>query len=429
MSWPDKSACRMRRVVGNRIQKADLPIMETSEATIFRKIWFAIFLSATATFLMLISLSSHAIDGGDPWLVANLIVLTQWIPGVVALPFVRQLCRRFSATLLLQATEILGLMLYPLIVAGLGRYDAVIGILLAKGTLDAIAKVGRPVALRDYLTGTRLDRAAASYNVAALSGAGIGSLVGALAFARLEIAQIASICMAMHGVAALLYLSLPRSAVTADPHRHRSAGSLPLAVRRAMCLYAASVMAYQGYHNIVRGIYPVEVLGMAPSATGIIQSLASFGYIAGAILAARMLVRGDRYLPLAAAIHLATAFAMIALPLIGNIPAGLALYAAFAVLFEIGFCLHLRIIVVESPASRLGDVVANANAWAMGSMVAISLVGSAAIARIGLAPLTLMIFACAIGLLVAVCRMTSEAGHAGVIDPGSSIARPETGAG
>lgn len=360
-------------------------------ARTFREIWLAIFLSSVATFFLLIVLSAEAIAAGHSWTLANVIVMTQWIPAVAALPLIKHLSRNVPARRLLVTCELGTLGLYPLVALLAATTAPLLAVLLAKGLLDNVSKVSRPVALRTHLDGVLLHGSAAYYNVAALAGSGLGSLLGAVAFGRVDLLLVLSGCAAAHAVSAWLYSRLSRvdeggrGATGVRTPRH------PLSpnVRSAVCLYVASVVLFQGVHNIVRSYYPVDVLGLAPSSVGTVQTITSFAYIGGALVAARLLV-GDGYWLRACVVHASAAASMVLLPFVESPGAGLVAYAAFAFLFEVGFALHLRTIMVEAPASRLGELIADANAWSMGSMVVLAITGSVVIDHVGMTTVTLV---------------------------------------
>lgn len=376
----------------------------------FREIWLAVFLSSIATFLLLIVLSAEAIADGRSWTLANVIVMTQWIPAVAALPLIKHLSRNVPARRLLLACELGALALYPLVGLLDGTTAPLVAVLLAKGVLDNVSKVSRPVALRRHLDDELLHRSAAYYNVAALAGSGLGSLLGALAFGRTDLPVVLVGCAAAHAAAAWLYSRLSRVGEVGRGTTHVRAPRRPLSpnVRSAVCLYVASVVLFQGVHNIIRSYYPVDILGLDPSSVGTVQTITSFAYIGGAVVAARLLV-GDGYWRRACLFHASAAAAMLLLPFVASPVPGLVAYAAFAFLFEVGFALHLRTIMVEAPASRLGELVADANAWSMGSMVVLSIAGSAVVDHVGMTTVTLVAASGAVLALAMALRARSGA--------------------
>jgi hypothetical protein len=369
-----------------------------NEARVFGTIWAAIFLASVSTFFLLMTLSAMIFADTRSALAANAVVLTQWLPAVLALGAIRAVGARHPARTLLIAAEVASAALLPAVALLYGTIYPLLALLLVKGGLDALSKVARPVALKGYFAGERLDRAAAYYNIAALAGSGVGALCGALVLDRLGLAGVLAACVGLHLGAAALYGSLPRAKGTAARGRRPPIpfSALDGRVRAAFVYFVAAVCLFQGYHNVARSVFPTLQLGMSEAGIALIQTVTSFAYIAGAVLAARISVSGGRYDTVGPLFHGLALLSLGPLTLVAAQVPGIAVYALFAFAFEIAFCVHLRQLIVGCPADHLPHLMASANAWAMGSMVVLSLVGSYAVESVGLQAVTLAVGACAL---------------------------------
>ncbi|CAM3460642.1 MFS transporter [Paracidovorax anthurii] len=357
----------------------------TQGSLLFLRIWVAIFLAASATFFLLMTLSAKVFASTGSAFAANTVVLTQWLPAVLALPLIKAAVARHSARALLVFCEVGGTLLLPLVSVWLEQVGWLIGLLLVKGAFDALSKVSRTVALKGYFQGRALDRAASYYNTAALAGGGMGALCGALLLERLSLPGVLLMCGLMQLAAAGVYLSLPAGAKPAATQGSKGrAFPLDPGLRAAIVYFVAAVCLYQGFHNIARSAFPVSQLGMRESGIALVQMLTNLAYIAGAFVAARIVISGGRYAAAGPFLHLLVLVSLIPLPFMSAQVPGLALYALFACLFEIAFCVHLRHIITAAPSERMARIVADANAWAVGSMVVFSLLGSWLVDRTGL---------------------------------------------
>lgn len=354
----------------------------------FLRIWTAIFLASTATFFLLMTLSARVFSGTGSAFAANAVVLTQWLPAVLALPLIKFLAARYSPKTLLVLCELGSAAVLPFVVPTVAHVEALIGLLLLKGACDALSKVSRTVALKSYFSGGTLESAAAYYNTAALMGGGVGALIGALLLSRLDLPTVLALCAAMHVFACGLYASLPAAgnagaAAPATPQAGRV--ELDVNVRASVLYFIAAVCLFQGYHNIARSAFPVTQLGMPESGIALVQAVTNVAYIVGAFFAARLPSSRTPYAKTGLALHGLAALSLLPLPFLSSQATGLLMYGVFAFAFEVAFCVNLRQLIVGAPAAQMGRIVANTNAWAVGSMVLLSLLGSYAVDKSSLA--------------------------------------------
>jgi predicted MFS family arabinose efflux permease len=364
--------------------------LSTGSGSIFIRIWLAIFCSAAGSFLLLMSLSAlvHA-DTGSAFL-ANGVVITQWLPAVLGLPIIKAIASRYPARTVLVAADAGSVLAAGLIAWAVQQPVWLVALLLAKGGFDSLSKVSRAVALKHYFSGKVLDRAASYYNTAMLVGGGVGALIGALVVQRLGLTGVLALCSALHGAAAMLYATLPPAGSSpAQPAGSAENQASPhVEVRLAVIYMVAAVALFQGYHNIARSVFPVDVLGMPHTGIALMQTVTNAAYVVGAVLAARVMLSNQRYAAMGLACHLLALLSIVPLPFMSSPGIGTAMYAVFAFGFEFAYCVHLRHIITTAPAAELPRVIANANAWALGLMVTISLAGSFLVDRTGLAAVT-----------------------------------------
>ncbi|MHA0873504.1 MFS transporter [Enterobacter pasteurii] len=390
---------RFERLFHNRSSAWDHPLTLTKEhsgrvtRSIFLKIWTAIFLASLSTFFLLMVLAARVFNDSASPLAANMVVLTQWLPAVLALPLIRRAGARFSPRNLLRTSEFASALIVPAIAFVSGSYYVMIFLLLLKGGLDSLSKMARAVALKNYFSGQALNQAASYYNTAMLGGAGVGALLGALLLSVLPLEAILGLCMICHLAAGILYTRLPAPLNDVKiPTANGTSFHTPVRDPRlhmSIIYYVSTVALYQGYQNVARSVYPTEQLGMDPSGIALIQTIASFAYILGAIFAARLDLSGNRYTVTAPVSHLLTLALMLPLPFITSAVPGLAVYGLFALLFEVAWAVHQRYIIVAAPPEQLGKIVANANALGLGAMIVVALLGSILVEQLNFGSVTL----------------------------------------
>jgi hypothetical protein len=378
----------------------DLPI----EGRIFLKIWISIFISQLSTFFLLITLSAITFAATHSALASNAIVLTQWLPAVLALPLIRAVNVRYSPRIVLIAADAACAAILPLVSAVSESLYPLLALLLVKGSFDALSKVARPVALRSYFSGDRLDRSAAYYNIAALAGNGLGALCGAVAYDMIGLKGVLVVCITLHVIASLIYGSLPR---IVGSGLRKIQGSIAFSaldrrVQASFIYFVAAICVFQGYHNIARAVYPTLQLGMTEAGIGFIQMVTSFTYVVGAVLAAQVVLSKRRYDIVGPLFHIVALLSLAPIPFMSAKIPGLAAYALFALSYELTYCIHLRYLIVACPAAHLPQLVASANAWGLGLMVGFSLIGSYAVGLIGLPAITFIFLVAAVIVLIAV---------------------------
>lgn len=399
-AWRKLLGCsRFERLFHHRSSTWDHPLTlskeraERATRSIFLKIWTAIFLASLSTFFLLMVLAASVFNDSASPLATNMVVLTQWLPAVLALPLIRRAGARFSPRNLLRTSEFASMLIVPAIAFVSGSYYLMIFLLLLKGGMDSLSKMARAVALKNYFSGQALNQAASYYNTAMLAGAGVGALMGALLLSVLPLEAILGLCTLCHLVAGILYTRLP---ALANELKMPAANGAPIntsvrdyRLRMSIIYYVSTVALYQGYQNVARSVYPTEQLGMDPSGIALIQTIASFAYIMGAIFAARLDLSGNRYTVVAPVSHLLTLLLMLLLPFITMVVPGLAVYGFFALLFEVAWAVHQRYMIVAAPPEQLAKIVANANALGLGAMIVVALVGSILLEHLNFASVTL----------------------------------------
>ncbi len=373
-----------------RAMPAAMPFSPGVWNPVFTCIWAAIFLASVATYFLLMTLAANVFAASGSALWANSVVLTQWLPAVVALVPIRRAVARHPPRALLMFCELASALLLVAVLFSAGTLALLMAVLLLKGSMDALSKVSRTVALKNYFSGKTLETAASYYNTAALAGQAVGALMGALLLGHLDMGAMLAVCGALHLAAAALYQSLPAASTAASapaggPKQAAEAQAADAArLRSAIVYFIAAICLYQGFHNIARSAFPVRQLGMAESAIGLVQTLTNVAYIAGAFVAARFSLAAGRYALVGPLAHAAPILCLVPLAFVTAPVPGLAVYALFAFGFEVAFCVHLRYIITAAPAARLGAIVANTNAMALGAMVCFSLAGSWVADRVGL---------------------------------------------
>lgn len=363
----------------------------------FVRIWAAIFLTSVATFLLLMTLSATVFTETRSPVFSNGIVLTQWVPAVLALPLIKSLASRYDGRSLLITAEV-GAALSLLVVLLLSDHlYPLFVVLVVKGTFDNLSKVARPVAVKRLFTGAALDRAASYYNTAMLCGGGVGSLAGALFLARLSSQQIIALSITLHLISACIYATVAKARQPAD----QAGQSCAMKERgdpdaqSALVYFVAAVSLFQGYHNIARSVFAVDQLGMPASGIALLQAVTNVAYVVGALAAAHVGVAGGRYRTMGPLSHFIALGTLIPLVFIKQPAFGVSMYAVFAFGFEAAYCVHMRFLITSIPSASMPGIMANANAWALGLMLTVSLGGSYLVSKIGFVPVTLVVISIA----------------------------------
>jgi predicted MFS family arabinose efflux permease len=360
----------------------------------FTKIWIAIFTSAISTFFLLMTISARVLLTSSSTSLANLVVLTQWLPALIALPFIKFISSQLAPRKALMLADIGCAIVCLLLLLTRDGVFAQIALLLIRGCFDSLSKVVRTGALREYFHGELLDRAASYYNTALLVGGGVGSIFGALAFSALPPAAIMIFSAALYATSASLYATLPENANAAESRPSLATNASDATsvdhIYRAGLYYISSVGFFQGYHNLARTAFPVKQLGLGVDFVPVVQLLANFSYIVGAFLAAQVLLRTS-YRALPAILHFATIVLLASFPFLTDAAPGLFVYTLFGLFFEIGFCLHLRFAITRYRKDKLAPFVANINAIGMAIMVVIAYGGSLMVDKIGFSVTTFLI--------------------------------------
>ncbi|MBB5467551.1 putative MFS family arabinose efflux permease [Paraburkholderia sp. CI2] len=359
----------------------------------FVRIWAAIFASTVATFLLLMTLSAAVFTQTHSPVFSNGIVLTQWVPAVLALPLIRSLASRYDGRSLLIAAEVGSALSLLVAMRLLNDLYPLLGILVVKGTFDNLSKVARPVAVKRLFTGATLDRAASYYNTAMLFGGGVGALAGALFLPRLSSQQVIALSIALHLISACSYATVAKARQPADQSGKSRAVNerADPDAQSALVYFIAAVALFQGYHNIARSVFAVDQLGMPASGIALLQAVTNIAYVVGALAAARIGVAGGRYRTIGPLSHCIALATLIPLIFITRPAFGVPMYAVFAFGFEAAYCVHMRFVLTSVPSASMPRIMANANAWALGLMLAVSLGGSYLVSEIGFAPVTLMV--------------------------------------
>lgn len=386
----------------------------------FVRIWAAIFATSVATFLLLMTLSAAVFTQTHSPVFANGIVLTQWVPAVLALPLIKSLASRYEGRSLLIAAEVGSALSLLVTVWLLNDLYPLLGLLVVKGTFDNLSKVARPIAVKRLFTGAALDRAASYYNTAMLIGGGVGALAGALFLARLSSQQVIALSIALHLISACIYATVAKTRQPAADQSGKSRAAnerVDPDAQSALVYFIAAVALFQGYHNIARSVFAVDQLGMPASGIALLQAVTNIAYVAGALAAARINVTGGRYRIIGPLSHCSALATLIPLISITRPAFGVPMYAVFAFGFEAAYCVHMRFVITSVPSASMPRIMANANAWALGLMLAVSLGGSYLVSKIGFVPVTVIVVIIAVLVpLFARLRRAAFANQAGFLE-------------
>jgi hypothetical protein len=262
---------------------------------------------------------------------------------------------------------------------------------IAIGTLDALQRVGRIVAIKCYFNSQNVESTVpltltAQFIAGGIAGAAMGLVKGEML--PWQAMQITAVLFACAAFAAFL---LPRAKRPAGGVAPQSAALIATfsnlmkttpQLRRSFVSFIIFVSVYQGFFNVSRILLPAHVLNLSEGYVGLLQAVNSMAALAGAILYYKLNKRGHRLAPLSMAC--ASALFMMTAAYGGGFASSYIAYFFYIFFFELAFFKLQSDVVLATPADAMPLVASVQYAGVYAGMILTIFFGSLLVEHIGL---------------------------------------------
>lgn len=353
-------------------------------------LWMVNLCAICASTLSYVYLSYTTYKATSSVFLSQVVLFSPMVLPVVFVGQIHRIADRLSPRTLLQVANALSLIACAVVYSLLEDVPMVAlagGVLI--GTLDALQRVGRIVAIKRYFDSGDVKSTVpltltAQFIAGGLAGAAIGAVRGEMT-PLVTLALTCTLFAAAAGAATLLpiapalALSSSRRALwPAFSELLRSNGDL----RRSFCAFVAFVGVYQGFFNVSRVTLPAHVLQLSDGWVGLLQSVNSVAALVGAIVYYTQSRRGRRFPPLVMA-SISGVF-MVAAAAGASVASSYLAYFAYIFFFELAFFRLQADVVVHSPPQDMPLVASVQYAGVYCGMILTIFVGSILVELVGL---------------------------------------------
>lgn len=355
-------------------------------------IWIVNLCAICASTLSYIYLSYYTYKETGSLLYSQIVLFS---PMVLPVLFVGQIYRvsdRISPRTLLLLSNGVALLVAVLVYSILpgAALIAIVGG-IAIGTLDALQRVGRIVAIKCYFNSQNVESTVpltltAQFIAGGIAGAAMGLVKGEML--PWQAMQITAVLFACAAFAAFL---LPRAKRPAGGVAPQSAALIATfsnlmkttpQLRRSFVSFIIFVSVYQGFFNVSRILLPAHVLNLSEGYVGLLQAVNSMAALAGAILYYKLNKRGHRLAPLSMAC--ASALFMMTAAYGGGFASSYIAYFFYIFFFELAFFKLQSDVVLATPADAMPLVASVQYAGVYAGMILTIFFGSLLVEHIGL---------------------------------------------
>ena len=270
---------------------------------------------------------------------------------------------------------------------------------VAIGTLDALQRVGRIVAIKCYFNSQNVESTVPLTLTAQFIAGGIAGATMGLVKGEMMPWQAMLITATLFAIAAGAAFLLPKADRPASGALPPSAALIATfsqlmkttpSLRSSFASFIIFVSVYQGFFNVSRIILPAHVLGLSEGYVGLLQAVNSMAALAGAILYYKLNKRGHRLAPLSMAG--ASALFMMTAAYGGGFASSYIAYFFYIFFFELAFFKLQSDVVLATPANAMPLVASVQYAGVYAGMIITIFFGSLLVEHIGLFA-TSMVFA------------------------------------
>lgn len=376
--------------------------------------WTINLASISASVLVYLYLAHYAYTELNSLIVSELVLLMPMLMPVLLVFQLNQITNRVPVRKLLVIANTLGLTVCAalFLYLPLNTWNVLSGAALL-GTLDAIQRVARIVAIKQYFSSDEVRftvplTLTAQFIAGALAGAIIAFFPGQLTN---NVVAIATFTLFTIAVASTVLI--PGSGATAHTAAVGHPGLLDcLDLLRNTPLLKESLVSFvllgtffQGFYNISRVALPAHHLGLAQQYVGLLQMVASVSAVAGALIYYFLSKRGVVFK--LHALYVTCALAMLLSCMAKTTLESYAMYFLYFFLFEIAFFRLQADIMTETPIGKMPLVATLQYALVYTGMMISIVIGAVLVKWFGLT-VTAFLFALGFAASHAMRRPTSD---------------------
>ncbi|MDI2591842.1 hypothetical protein POF45_10425 [Pseudomonas sp. 681] len=355
-------------------------------------IWIVNLCAICASTLSYIYLSYYTYKETGNLLYSQIVLFSPMVLPVLFVGQIYRLADRISPRTLLLLSNALAL-LAAVLVYSLLPSVALIAIVggIAIGTLDALQRVGRIVAIKCYFNSANVESTVPLTLTAQFIAGGIAGATMALVKGEMMPWHALAITAVLFAIAAFAAFLLPRAERPATATIPQSAALIATfmtlmrtspQLRRSFWSFIIFVSVYQGFFNVSRIILPAHVLGLSEGYVGLLQAVNSVAALVGAILYYKLNKRGHKLAPLSMAA--ASALFMMAAAYGGGLASSYGAYFFYIFFFELAFFKLQSDVVLATPANAMPLVASVQYAGVYAGMIVTIFFGSLLVEHIGL---------------------------------------------
>lgn len=271
------------------------------EFTAFRRhsvlLWGVNLCAISASTLSYIYLSYYIYAHTASLMLSQVVLFAPMVLPVILVAPIYRLADYLAPRTLLWSANLLSLGCAVVTYKNLPHYVevAILGSVLI-GTLDALQRVGRIVAIKYYFPGTQIASSVPLTLTAQFIAGGLAGISLVLFKASMTPGLAMLITVSLFSIAALAAYLLPaptKPPITAQvaPRLLTALGSLLQehpALRLSLYQFIIFVSLFQGFFNVSRVLLPAHVLGLGEVYVGLLQALNSVAALVGAVLFYRL---------------------------------------------------------------------------------------------------------------------------------------------
>jgi len=355
-------------------------------------IWIVNLCAICASTLSYIYLSYYTYKETGSLLYSQVVLFSPMVLPVLFVGQIYRLSDRVSPRTLLLLSNALALLVAVLVYSILPAV-ALIAIVggIAIGTLDALQRVGRIVAIKCYFNSQNVESTVPLTLTAQFIAGGIAGATMGLVKGEMMPWQALLITAVLFAIAAFAAFLLPTAERAANPSTAQPAALIETfsnllksspQLRSSFWSFIIFVSVYQGFFNVSRIILPAHVLELSEGYVGLLQAVNSMAALAGAILYYKLNKRGHRLAPLSMAA--ASALFMMAAAYGAGFASSYVAYFFYIFFFELAFFKLQSDVVLATPANAMPLVASVQYAGVYAGMIITIFLGSLLVEYIGL---------------------------------------------
>jgi hypothetical protein len=356
-------------------------------------LWAINLASISASVLVYVYLAHYAYRELQSLLISEFVLFAPMVMPVVFAFQLNQVASRVDARTLFLAANIIGAAICAVlfVVLPMSSWTILAGAGIV-GTLDAVQRVARIVAIKRYFSPQELKfTVPLTLTAQFIAGAIAGSIV-AFFPGQITNAGAAATTITLMGIATACACLLPKSPLETT---HARSGKLGLAdclsllrkvpaLRDSLLAFVILGTFFQGFYSISRVALPAHHLGLGQMQVGILQIVASLSAVTGALLYYFLSRRKVAFkLPY---LYAACALAMLSSCIVPDARLSFASYFVYFFFFELAFFRLQGDIMAATQASDMPLVATVQYALVYAGMMLAIAVGALLVDQLGLLP-------------------------------------------